>query len=504
MYIIIISPKTLVKTIKNVLEENKILDKRQKIVPLLPEREREYIIEDGTIEKLNRRIIPTTVELNGLDHYAPKSLKARKSDIIQRLHLEHYKSDISLAVPAPKPPEQTTSSEPETASSKGQLARTIQQWLLSLPSDLRASLPVSISHLISLYSWPYTIYPPLLLLPPTIFTTPPWPALLKTSLSQHLSFLYQLLCSNFCISHIAINAPIPLASQIDDSHLNILRSPSSLAPLYGSFGPIHPLSYEPKSLDFAEAFWCGTRQHGIYQTWAPRYTMFSRGNVSEKHRIMTMPELRKKTLGNEPEYCSAVDLYAGIGYFAFCYAKAGLGKVVCWELNGWSVEGLRRGAEKNGWSVEVVKSSQVEGKLVRSTYEQGGKERLVVFQEDNCRASEKVERMRRRIPPVRHVNCGFLPSSKDSWKTAVEVLDPIDGGWIHAHENIAFKDIEIRRAEIVGIFAGMTNSDAGKPKWTVECQHLQCVKTYAPGIMHCVLDIFIAPMSMSTSTGPGS
>ena len=38
------------------------------------------------------------------------------------------------------------------------------------------------------------------------------------------------------------------------------------------------------------------------------------------------------------------DLYAGIGYFAFSYAKAGVGKVLCWEINPWSVDGLRRGA----------------------------------------------------------------------------------------------------------------------------------------------------------------
>ena len=66
------------------------------------------------------------------------------------------------------------------------------------------------------------------------------------------------------------------------------------------------------------------------------------------------------------------------------------------------------------------------------------------------------------------------------------------GGWIHAHENIAKKDIESRTAEIVGIFQGFAWK---RFEAKVECEHVESVKSYAPGVMHCVLDIAITPLS---------
>ena len=219
--------------------------------------------------------------------------------------------------------------------------------------------------------------------------------------------------------------------------------------------------------------------------------MFSRGNISEKARILRMPSLRAERLGCEPRACSAVDLYAGIGYFAFCYAKAGVGRVLGWEINPWSVEGLRRGVGRNaeGWGVRIME----EGEELEEEWEQGG-ERVLVFQEDNQHAGARVQAMRSRIPPVRHVNCGFLPSSAPSWPVAVRVLDPALGGWVHAHENIAVGDIESRKADIVARFDALAKpDDAADPRRIVRCEHLERVKSYAPGVVHCVLDIHIAP-----------
>ena len=102
--------------------------------------------------------------------------------------------------------------------------------------------------------------------------------------------------------------------------------------------------------------------------------------------------------------------------------------------------------------------------------------------------------IRDTIPPVRHINCGLLPSSKDSWEVAVQVLDPI-GGWIHAHENIAKADIETRKQEIVEIFTLLAEKHWGqglKVPWEINCEHLEQVKSYAPGVVHCVLDIAIS------------
>src|SRR5690606_18256943 len=129
------------------------------------------------------------------------------------------------------------------------------------------------------------------------------------------------------------------------------------------FGPART-RWPPRQEDLENAFWVSTKQNGIFQTWAPRYTMFSRGNITEKARILDFHrgdaglERRKKSLA-ALKGLWAVDLYAGIGYFVFSYAKRGM-RVLCWEINPWSVEGLRRGALRNGWKVKLVQGQALE------------------------------------------------------------------------------------------------------------------------------------------------
>jgi tRNA wybutosine-synthesizing protein 2 len=188
-----------------------------------------------------------------------------------------------------------------------------------------------------------------------------------------------------------------------------------------------------------------------------------------------------------------VDLYAGIGYFAFSYAKAGVSKVLCWELNGWSVEGLRRGSEENGWRVEVVKEGQEAREYSLEEVVKDPETKLVVFHMSNEHASPIIQRVRSSIPPIRHVNCGLLPSSRLSWLTAVRALDPEMGGWIHIHENLAIKEIEERGVEIVGEIQGLLDQWANGEMRKAVMEHVERVKTYAPGVMHCVLDVRVEP-----------
>lgn len=171
-----------------------------------------------------------------------------------------------------------------------------------------------------------------------------------------------------------------------------------------------------------------------------------------------------------------------------------MGRVLGWEVSGWSVEGLRRGAGGNGWGVRVVGGGD-EGEEGDGGWEDG-EERIVVFRENNVNAPRRIEGVREKLPPVRHVNCGLLPTSRASWEVAVGLLDPVEGGWIHAHENIAVKEIESTKDEIVEIFTKWVNDQRRK----VECHHLERVKTYAPGVMHCVLDIYISPAPSLTAT----
>ena len=382
----------------------------------------------------------------------------------------------------------------------------IDEWLKSIPSPVKFRYEAITP---SEKKMSYTVYPPMLLLSPSSFSK----YLLDEVVSSHLPRLHECLSKHHHITHVALNAPIPASSLTAnlESISNIMRSPSGLTPLYGDFGPSLPADHIPTTSDFDSAFWCSTRQNGIFQTWAPRYSMFSRGNISEKARILALAKQRSShvchnatEVGYTAEDSTAVDLYAGIGYFAFSYVKAGLSRVFCWEINPWSVEALRRGAILNRWKVLIVSENEDEEMVSQKVDDENP--RLVVFQESNEKAAKRVnallscQRPVHAVKPIRHVNCGYLPSSKDSWKTAVDILDKSTGGWIHVHENIAKSDIKDREAEIVGIFGKLaegksipTNKDNSTESSSVSCEHIERVKSYAPGIMHCVLDMAIKP-----------
>jgi tRNA wybutosine-synthesizing protein 2 len=245
--------------------------------------------------------------------------------------------------------------------------------------------------------------------------------------------------------------------------------------------------------------------------------MFSRGNISEKARLLALPSVRRAA-ATAPAGCAAVDLYVGVGYFAFSYLAAGVREVLGWDLNPWSVEGCRRGAERNRWAVEVFGRSRGEGEedlvdrdvaaylaRVRGEDDDGATPaRLLVFNEDNARAPQRVALLRRArrdsatpLPPVRHVNCGMLPSSRAALRLAAEVLDRGWTCWVHVHENflveeVAVKAEETRREleEIVGELWGC--GEGGKPT-TVEVEYVNRLKSYAPGVVHCVIDLVVGP-----------
>lgn len=212
--------------------------------------------------------------------------------------------------------------------------------------------------------------------------------------------------------------------------------------------------------------------------------MFSRGNIKEKARILHFhqqiqgPEDRRRSK-EESQRETAVDLYAGIGYFVFSYVKMGMGKVVGFEMNPWSVEGLRRGAVSNGWSAKVVGGGEVWVP---------GEESITVFVEDNVRALERLEKLRDSwLGKVTHVNCGLLPTSDQSWGTALRLL--FSDGWLHLHENVGVDDVQTRRGAIESILKKKLSQAATEAK--VKAEHVELVKTFAPGVWHCVFDILI-------------
>ena len=335
---------------------------------------------------------------------------------------------------------------------------------------------------------PYVVYGCMLLLSPNAFEGPAWLQLEQYNDDLNFERLYELIAQHMKVTHIAINKPIP-AHYEDGQIENVVRSPTNFTPLYGGFGP-DSASSPPTALDFDSALWVTAKQNGICQTWAPRWTMFSRGNISEKARLLSLPSVKEAVdQGRAARGCAAVDLYAGIGYFAFSYLKAGVEKVLCWDLNPWSIEGLRRGAVANNWSAKVCFGREAPRESI------GNEARLLIFTESNEHASGRIRSMLSQLPPIRHVNCGLLPTSRGSWQTALEILNRELGGWIHVHENFAVSEIDQRSEHVREAFQRLLVADGGTG--TVKIEYVNRLKSYAPGVMHCVLDLYIPPNSMS-------
>ncbi|KAI0130283.1 tRNA wybutosine-synthesizing protein [Xylariales sp. AK1849] len=356
----------------------------------------------------------------------------------------------------------------------------------------------------------WVVYEPMVLLPAGSFSSSLWRDIIAKVTDEQMHELWDLIIRQISnatggkseLTHLAVNEGIPLhqsSPSQDSSSENILRSPNGLRILFGDFGPstlVNGDGGEVTEQDFENAFWVSTKQNGIYQTWAPRWTMFSRGNVKEKTRLLR--ELKGRW---------AVDLYAGIGYFVFSYVTIGM-RVFCWELNAWSVEGLRRGAVANGWSVRVIrpksfaKSDTVDTDDLLSNGS-GDTPQIIVFLEDNRLAQARLIQ-----PPKQsnflHINLGFLPSSNARWRDAFEVTLRASGErvWLHLHENVGVAEIENRKSEIQRLFDEWvrqteedTTKEKGKGRVQAVVEHVELVKTFAPGVWHCVFDVCVTRQS---------
>ncbi|PVH84189.1 hypothetical protein DL98DRAFT_83997 [Cadophora sp. DSE1049] len=406
------------------------------------------------------------------------------------------------------------------------IEEAMKVWLSRLPTELQEAIQVNINELLACTPKRWVVYPPMVLLPPGSFGEEWWAVLglgcgvLLETWSIDVDELWRLVLDGISkregkgtLTHLAVNSGIPLNKETNHSSganlqvevegkvhppepglgsgpENIFRTPSGLIMLYGDFGPALPPDQTPSEKDFEDAFWVRTKQNGITQVWAPRYTMFSRGNVKEKARILDFHKpsgtLKSRNIEEEEIYAAtAVDLYAGIGYFVFSYARMGMRQVMGWELNPWSVEGLRRGALANGWSIKVVKDGEMDGGF-------DFEETIVVFLEDNVKALERLRGMemdgRSKNGRIMHVNCGLLPTSELSWEMAIRILR--GEGWSHLHENVGVDDIDARKIEIGKMLEKCLaeNNDDRR----VSMMHVERVKTFAPGVWHCVFDVYVA------------
>ncbi|KFY39665.1 hypothetical protein V495_05812, partial [Pseudogymnoascus sp. VKM F-4514 (FW-929)] len=308
----------------------------------------------------------------------------------------------------PVPPASNPLGEPGPAKDSNPLSSPFRTFLShpaisSLINDLERET------LLSTLLKRWTVYSPLVLLPTGSLSSDAWRRLLDLAPPEVVEELWTGVLDAISrlggekVTHLAINHPI-LSSAEDE---NIIRAPSHLRMLAGDFGAdIAAARWALRNgegegerigdVDFENAFWVRTRQNGIFQSWAPRWTMFSRGNVTEKARVLRFGAASfwatdgalsgDGDRGKREEVQVAVDLYAGIGYFTLSYLSQGYA-VLAWEINPFSIEGLRRGAVTNGFSVLVVKG-EVDWEAVKETVERRG---VVVFAEDNRHAWDRFQ-----------------------------------------------------------------------------------------------------------------
>lgn len=304
----------------------------------------------------------------------------------------------------------------------------------------------------------YSIYPPLLLFPINSLNNENWLKLLNSLNQDSKNEIFKLILNYLSTStnkltHLAINKPIPESN-------NEIRHPTQLTILYGDFNN----------------FWCHSIQNGIYQTWMPLYTMFSRGNIKEKARILNSYQ----DISNDLD---VIDLYAGIGYFTLSYLKRGARRIFCWEINPYSVEGLSRGISKNGFgNAYIIKRNESINleKILDS--------KCIVFLESNIYCLERFEELKNlKINlNISHINLGLLPTSIDSWPYACELIDLYSeknsNSWIHVHENIGVNELNSFMDSTCKKLQGLSKTKKVNPIW------LEKVKTFAPDVYHVVGD----------------
>lgn len=308
----------------------------------------------------------------------------------------------------------------------------------------------------------WSVYPPMVLINSGTFDSDVWSQFFKESGCKEDLFACVLSSGVFPngLTHIAVNKPIIEA--------DVMRRPFNILPLYGDFGPepTEAMFDHPSEEDFSNAFWCSVVQNGIFQTWAPRYTMFSRGNIKEKKRLL--------------EQCSdsqgkcVFDLYAGIGYFTLSYLKLGA-TVFCWEINPWSIRGLMKSVTENGFKYKLIPQEQSYGPLEFNTSQQEGVQ-VYIFHESNEYAAARYQALQVRLP-IGHVNLGFLPTSEPSWAIASTICsNSSTPSTVHVHENVHVADFQEMSLKVAEYFKGTVRG-------------LNKVKTFAPDIWHVVIDV---------------
>jgi len=178
--------------------------------------------------------------------------------------------------------------------------------------------------------------------------------------------------------------------------------------------------------------------------------MFSSGNVTERHRIGDID------MSGE----IVVDAFSGIGYYTLpMLVRSNAMHVYACELNTNSIDALKKGAELNTVS-----------------------DRLTIIEGDNQITLQSLTDIADRV------HLGILPSSENTWPLAIDCLKR-SGGIIHIHMNVPEKEID----SFVEYCLEQLKHYATKRDFnSIQLQHVEKVKWYAPHIRHIVIDVSIS------------
>ena len=178
--------------------------------------------------------------------------------------------------------------------------------------------------------------------------------------------------------------------------------------------------------------------------------MFSSGNVTERHRIGDID------MSGE----IVVDAFSGIGYYTLpMLVRSNAKHVYACELNPNSIDALTKGAKLNAVS-----------------------DRLTIIEGDNQITLQSLTDIADRV------HLGILPSSENTWSLAIDCLKQ-SGGFIHIHMNVPEKEID---SFVEYCLKQLKHYAARRDFNTIQLQHVEKVKWYAPRIRHIVIDVSIS------------
>jgi tRNA G37 N-methylase Trm5 len=252
--------------------------------------------------------------------------------------------------------------------------------------------------------------------------------------------------------------------------------------------------------------WVVVNENGIRFGFDILKVMFCSGNVTERMRMA-----RVQAKGEV-----VVDLYCGVGYYTLPFlVYAGAKYLHAFEWNPNSVASLlvNLAAAKvspdrcmvhygnNVESVFGVRDNEVRAATLRQSPPLFNMTSLVGTSTYTVRSSaaEPPGDWSSRLRSIADRVClGLLPSSRGGWEAACHVLKTT-GGTLHVHYNVVESDIPNWVEECAKTFSDLFVA-AGKPM-LVAVVHVERVKSYAPKVLHIVVDLKCTPRSDARNEG---